>query len=116
MSNIPIVFTNHARARLKERELSESWVFQTIQSPTQRRGGKNRGSHEFVRRFGSNTVTVVATQNTSHEWVVISAWIDPPVPGTNDWKKKQRYRTYRRAGFWQKVRMLLAKYLFGRDF
>lgn len=116
MSNVSVIFTNHARQRLQERQLSENWVRQTVQQPDSRSRGKQSGTTEFVKRFGTSTVSVVASTKMPGEWVVVSAWIDPPVPGTRDDRRKQRYLAYRRAGFWGKTWRLVLKQLGLWDF
>lgn len=106
-----IILTNHARQRLAERQLSPNWVEQTVQQSDQRRHGRQAGTTEFVRRFGTSQVTVVANQNDRQEWIVVSAWIDPPVAGTKDSRKKQRYQIYRQSPWWKKFLLLAAKQL-----
>lgn len=106
-----IVLTHHAIERLRERQLSENWVEQTVLSPLAQHRGKNRGTREFIRRFGPSQVTVVAYQNKRQEWVVVSAWVDPPVPGTKDYFRRQRYLRYQAAPWWQKFAMLALKQL-----
>jgi hypothetical protein len=111
MSPSPVVLTTHARTRLAERQLSEDWVRQTVQMPDSKRRGKNNGTTEFVRTFGPSTVTVISSMNKNSEWVVVSAWVDPPVSGTKDWRRKQRYLAYKNAGFLKKFWMLALKQL-----
>lgn len=103
-----IVFTTHARQRLRERQLSERWVEETIASPHQKRRGK-KGGTEFTKVFGPSKVTVIAHLNHDNEWVVASAWVDPPVVGTKDWYRKERYKIYRRSPWWKKILLLVLK-------
>lgn len=111
-----VIFTTHARERLGERQLSENWVEQTILQPSGQRKGKNPGTSEFVKRFGPSQVTAVAHKNQQGDWVVVSAWVDPPVAGTKDWGRKQRYLRYRQAPWWQKILMLVGKQIGVWDF
>jgi hypothetical protein len=98
-----LIFTNHALQRLKERKFMQDMAWKTITKPDSMIAGKRAGSKEFRKRFDESVVTVVATQNEKNQWVVISCWIDPPLPGTADYKKKQHYIAYQKAGFWGKL-------------
>jgi hypothetical protein len=98
-----IIWTNHALARLGERGLSQEKAWETYKSPDRHFPGKQSGTMEFQKRFGSSIVTLIAKQNERHEWLVLSCWIDPPLPGTEDFRKKQNYEKYRKSGFWGKV-------------
>ncbi len=95
-----VVFTKHARTRLQERKLLESMALETILYPDSIQHGKNQ---EFRKRLGQSTVTVIASKNDRNQWVILSCWIDPPLPGTKDFKEKKRYQAYQKAGFWGKI-------------
>jgi len=54
------------------------------------------------------------------EWVVLSAWMDPPLQGTADYRKKEQYnkkmqktreldRKIEKASFWGKMFLTLRK-------
>lgn len=98
-----IIWTNHALERLGERGLSQEKAWETYHRPDRSFPGKQNGTTEFQKRFGPSTVTLIAKQNERREWLVLSCWIDPPLPGTEDYRKKQNYERYRRSGFWGKV-------------
>lgn len=98
-----IIFTRHVISRLQERQLSENWIRQSLFQPDKKQKGKHPGTTEFVKRFGTSTVTVIAKRKFSGEWIVISAWVDPPVAGTKDARRKQNYLFYKRSGFWKKL-------------
>lgn len=100
------VWTNHALERLGQRGLSQELAGQTFQHPEKIETGKD-GSLEYTKRFGKSLVTVVAKKNDKGEWIILSNWIDPPLYGTQDYYKKQKYqkfqKSYQEAGFWGKL-------------
>lgn len=102
-----LVFTKHALQRMKERKATEHMVLDTFQSADSVHEGKKTGTKEFRKRFNNNLATLVATQNELGEWIALSFWIDPPIPGTKDYKQKQRYLVYKKAGFWKKLWLTL---------
>ena len=97
-----LIFTNHLKDRIRDRHMNTSQVETTFRSPDQKYGGKEHGTTVFEKRFGSQTVTLIAKQNEQHEWIAISAWIDPPYAGTHDAKKRAYWQEYRKAGFFGK--------------
>lgn len=98
-----VIWTNHARERLGQRGLSQSMVLATFHSPDSKHPGKQHGAIELQKRFNSSVVTVIAKQNERQEWLLLSCWVDPPYYGTKDWKDKQYYHAYKKAGFWGKL-------------
>lgn len=98
-----LIFTNHALQRLDERRFPIAMAADTFNQPDASGPAKQPGAVEFRRQFGTSTVTVIAKQNERREWIVLSCWIDPPLPGTKDYKQRQRYHAYRKAGFWRKI-------------
>lgn len=106
-----LIFTNHALERIKERKLMQQMAYDTFTAPDSVAEGKRTGTKEFRKRFEVSTVTLIATQNEKNEWVVLSVWIDPPLPGTKDFQEKERYHAYRKAGFWGKFWLTLKNQL-----
>lgn len=107
-----LIFTNHALERLKDRKLSELTAWEAFNNPDASSPGKQPGTTEYKKHFGKSTVTVIATQNEKKDgWVVLSAWIDPPYPGTKDYREKEHYKAYQKAGFWGKVWLTLKSQL-----
>lgn len=98
-----LIFTNHALQRLDERQFPKHMVLETFNRPDSSHSAKQPGAHEYRKRFGTSVVTVIAKQNERKEWIILSCWIDPPLPGTKDYHEKQRYHAYRKSGFWGKV-------------
>lgn len=98
-----IIWTNHAQERLINRGVSQAMAIETFKSPDSINSGKNPGTIQYQKQFGTSTVTLIAKQNERKELIILSGWIDPPIPGTQDYKKKQEWKNYQKAGFWGKV-------------
>lgn len=115
-----VVFTNHAIERLQSRGITGDWVWQTVKKPDSSNPGKEKYTTEFKKAFGQHTVTAVSKKNDIGEWVVLSAWIDPPLPGTQDYYKKEQYgkkiskdrqfdKRMEKASFWGKIFLTIRK-------
>lgn len=98
-----LIWTNHALARLKERGLSQELAARAFTEPDEFFPGKKTGTMEYRKKVESSVITLILKQNEKKEWLVLSAWIDPPLYGTKDYRKKQAYERYKKAGFWGKV-------------
>jgi hypothetical protein len=105
------IWTNHALERLGQRGLSQQLAWQAFNNPDHHEKGKNPGTTEFRKRVGNSTVTVIAKRNERNEWIILSNWIDPPLPGTHDFKKREEYLKYKKASLWGKVWYTLKKQL-----
>lgn len=97
------IWTNHALERLGQRGLSQDMAADTFNRPDASLQGKQSGTMEYQKRFGISLVTIIAKQNERNEWIILSCWIDPPLAGTEDAKKQEAFRNYKKAGFWKKV-------------
>jgi hypothetical protein len=97
------IWTNHALERLDQRGLSQDLAGRTFNAPDKSFPGKQAGTIEYQKRFGTSLVTVIAKQNEKNEWIILSCWIDPPLAGTQDHKKQQQWRNYQKASFWGKM-------------
>ncbi len=98
-----LILTNHAQEQLVKRGIKKEMVWETWNNPDHSAPGKKIGTEEFRKKFENHTVTVIAKHNEKHEWIVVSCWIDPPLPGTRDARQKQAYKNYQKAGFWKKM-------------
>lgn len=106
---IKIIFTSHAKLRLKQRRLTEQLIRQTILYPNSYCSGKEPNSIEYTKHFGERTITVITKPTKEGDLLVVSAWIDPPYPGTLDHKKQQTYKEFKKASFWGKIWISLLK-------
>lgn len=108
-----LIWTNHAIEQMKRRGLSQEMAHETFSHPNQSERGKTKDSFKYSKRFEDALVTVIAKQNEKREWVVLSAWIDPPLPGSIDAKEKEQYKKYQKASFYGKLWLTLKKQLTG---
>ncbi len=107
------IWTNHALERLGQRGLSQNLAWQAFSHPDKQLKGKKPDTVEFQKRVGGSLITIIAKQNEKREWIILSNWIDPPLPGTMDYYKKEEYKKYQKSSFWGKVFLTLKKQLFG---
>lgn len=117
-----VVFTNHAIERMRERGISGEWAYQTVKHPDKLFSGKEKGTTEFQKQFSQYTITAIAKKNEIGEWVTLSVWMDPPLPGTKDASRKDKYlkylrderefqKKYKKAGFWKRFILTALKQL-----
>ena len=117
-----VVFTNHAIERMSQRGISGDWAWQSVKQPDTTNPGKEKHTTEFMKRFSAHTVTTIAKKNDIGEWVVLSVWMDPPLKGTVDYSKREKYhkkleknrqldRKMERASFWGKMWIAFRKQL-----
>lgn len=104
-----VIWTNHALDRLGQRGLSQQMAYQAFSNPDSSFPGKKPGTTEYQKHFGNSLVTIIATQTEKREWLILSCWIDPPLPGSIDSKKNEYYKAYKKAGFWGKFWLTLKK-------
>jgi len=100
-----IILTNHAKDRIRERSFDERAVVSTVEKPDLVSAGKQKGTLEYARKFGISKVTVIVKENEKKEKIILSCWIDPPMPGTKDAKRRERYLRYKKASILEKVVM-----------
>lgn len=95
-----VIFTNHLLDRLKDRKISEDLIFKTVRNPNQ---SKREGDKwELKKRFEKQTVTAIVKYE-ENKIIVLSAWIFPPSPQTEDDKKRNRYLENKKAGLFKKI-------------
>lgn len=106
-----IIWTNHAIDRMRDRGLTQERAWEAFRYPDDTIIGKNQDGSKFKKKFDKYLVTVIAKQNEKKEWIVISAWIDPPVPGSLDSKQRQEYKEYKKASGFKKFLLEFKKQL-----
>ncbi len=107
------IWTRHALERIRERGFDQeaaSWAFT---NPDSVNPGKTKDTSEYKKRIQEKTITLIGKKNEKGEWVIISAWIEPPIQGTKDYKKREDWKKYKKAGFWGKLWYVLKKQLSG---
>ncbi len=101
-----IIWTNHALKRNKERQITQAWIEKTINHPDEFstiEGGKTKSN----KIFGSYTVTVITTKSDSGKYLILSAWVNPPIPGTKDYKKENYKKNARNSSGFKKIWLIL---------
>ncbi len=106
-----IIWTNHALERLSQRGIPQDAALQAFQQADTTLQGKHGDSLQYQKKFGNKTVTLIVKQNERNESIVLSVWMDPPLPWTKDYKEKQAWKKYQKASFWGKVWYTLRKQL-----
>ena len=96
-----IIYTNHLIDRLYERKISKDQVYKTIKNSDENK--KDGDRFEYVKKFGKQKLTVITKLNDRGDYIVLSAWVDPPNSGTQDEKKKTRYFENKKAGPIRKI-------------
>lgn len=104
-----VIWTNHALERLSARKLPQDIAFDAFQHPDKTVPGKNPGSTEYQKLIGPSLVTIIAKKNEKQQWIILSCWIDPPFPGTEDYRQKELYKKYRKSGFWGQLWYMVRK-------
>jgi hypothetical protein len=103
------ILTNHAKDRINQRKIPESYISATFNNPDTTNHGKQSGTMEYTKRFDKYKVTLIAKQNERYEWIILSTWMDPPMTGTEDEKKRQEYKAYQKSSGWGKVWIMIKK-------
>src|ERR1043165_5025726 len=96
-----IIWTKHALERNKERKVTVSWVEKTINSPDQS-FAEEEGRTKYIKDFDKQTVSVVTTKTDNGEYLILSAWINPPNPGTQAYKNRAFNKQMKKANWFKK--------------
>jgi hypothetical protein len=98
-----LIWTNHAIQRLEERKIPQEWAWKAFKFPDSIYKGKKSNTVEHVKEYNNLTVTLIATKNDKKEWIIISCWVDPPLAGSIDIKKRQEYLRMKNATVGEKI-------------
>ncbi len=83
-----VIWTNHALERLKGRKIPQELAWKAFRFPETTKKGKASGSFEFSKKLDIYDITVIAKKNDRREWIIVSCWIDPPLPGSVDLQER----------------------------
>ncbi len=71
-----LIFTKHALVRMKDRNITEHSVWQTLQKPELTKPEGKPNTTRFIRTINDRKYHVVATHlPETHKTLVISAWV-----------------------------------------
>lgn len=105
-----IIWTNHAKERNKQRQITESWVEGTVNNPDSYREIED-GKTESKKKFENYTVTVITAKSKEGKYLILSTWINPPIYGTNDYKKSEYIKEAKKAGPFKKLLLTIVHQL-----
>lgn len=94
------IWTNHARERLNDRRVPDNFINQTLSNPD--RTFEDGQNTKLQKKFDHQTVTIITKRNDQGQFLILSCWIDPPFPGTSDYKSKKRYLSMKKASMLKK--------------
>lgn len=95
---------------IEERGLTKELAWETFNHPDESKKSRE-GKTQFIKYFDGFKTGLIAKQNIKNEWVVISFFRDPPLPGTLDERKHYRWEKYRNASFWGKIWIMVKQQL-----
>jgi hypothetical protein len=104
MSNI--IWTKHAQERNKGRQITVNWIESSVNHPdsySEIEGGKLKS----FKNFGKHNVTVITTKTDEGKYLILSAWVNPPIIGTDDYKKEKLYKNLKKASSFKKLWLTL---------
>ncbi len=105
-----LIFTNHVLERMKQRGITNEQIWETYKSPDEQQKATN-GAVERKKKFGDYYVSIIFKYNTQNEAIIISCWMDPPLPGSKDAREKGWWENYKKAGGLGKLWLTLLKQL-----
>lgn len=106
-----LIWTKHAIIRMRDRGLSQDAALDAFKKPDKIEEGREKGSFRHIKHYSKSRVTVIAKQNERREWLILSAWIDPPMKGSKDEKERLEFGRYQKASQWGKFWLTLKKQL-----
>jgi hypothetical protein len=96
VSETNYIWTNHVLQRLKERKIAKDLLVRTLTFPD-KTIRKDHHTTEFQKRIDDRTVAVIVKKNDQDENIIVSCWVNPPFPGTKDFRRRSRYQQIQKA-------------------
>ncbi len=100
------IWTNHAIQRLKQRKIPRKLIDQALYHPDKKLY-RNAYVTEQQKRIKGITIAVIIKENENGEKIIVSCWVNPPFPGTKDYKLRQRFLAMKKASFMKKIWLTL---------
>jgi len=104
------IWTNHAIKRLKERKIPRKLIDQALYHPDKKLY-RNAYVTEQQTRTKGKTIAVIIKEKEKGEKIIVSCWINPPFPGTKDYKLRQRFLAMKKASVMKKIWLTLLNQL-----
>lgn len=105
-----LILTNHVLERMSQRGITHQQIWEAYNAPDVQDYAKKQ-TLERKKKFGDHEVTIIYKHNELHQVVILSAWMEPPMPGSKDAKEKIWWEKYKNAGFWGKLWLTFLKQL-----
>lgn len=96
MNNKKFIWTNHASRRLNERKIHRKYIDALLRNPDHI-FNKENNVKELQKKFDGRTFAAIIKSNGQGESIILSCWVNPPFPGTTDYKRRQRYFAKQKA-------------------
>lgn len=106
MKDTRYIWTAHAIKRLKERKMSQELIVKVLSFPDRKLYKSNRTT-EFEKKIDGRTITAIVKKNDHDENIIVSCWINPPFPGTKDFRQRKRYIQIRNTHGFKKLWFIL---------
>lgn len=103
-----LIFTNHAKERMRDRGINQEQIWETYTSPDFQDEKKNNAT-ERRKKFGGTEISIILKHNEKNEPIIVSCWMEPPLPGSRDAREKEWWGKYKKAGFWGKLWLTFLK-------
>ena len=100
------IWTNHAIQRLQERKIPRKLIDQALYH-SDKKLYRNASVTEQQKRINGITIAVIIKENENGEKIIVSCWVNPPFPGTKDYKLRQRFFAMKKASFMKKIWLTL---------
>jgi len=105
-----VIWTDHALDRIQERGIPKDYAISTFKSPDITENNNGKGVR-LTKKIEDKTITLVITKNERSEPLAVSIWMDPPMVGTEDHRKKMRYNEYKKGSVGKKIWLIILKQL-----
>lgn len=69
-----VIWTNHALARLKERNIKQGDAWAAFNRPDSSKFSTEKNAFVYTRKWNDLIIEIVATKNKSGQWVILSVW------------------------------------------
>ncbi len=69
-----VIWTNHALARLRERNVKQGDAWATWNRPQSSQFDATKGVWVYKKVWGDTEIEIVAKQNDKKEWLILSVW------------------------------------------
>lgn len=97
-----LIFTNHLLERMRQRGITHNQIWETFKHPD-KQDENRKGATERTKKFEKYEITILFKHTPQNEVIIITCWMDPPLPGSQDARDKAWWENYRRAGFFGKA-------------